>query len=335
TMLCSSHKFDLPDGLSVAAKCYRKEYTQDGPRSPNGVTLVLAHCSSGHKEQWEPVLLRLFELCSQSAPCAPQVCIREAWALDAQNHGDSALLNKTALQRRQPITIQEYGSMLAHFAQSDLVKGHELVAVGHSASTSAWTIACAAETPPPLCMLILVEPVMVTPPLLPKDPRVIAGRSNTASVMSRKESWSDYADLAAYMGKRYPWKVWDKGVMETYLKYGFVEVMTSGTKTVMPKSLNVQEVGFYEPDDHILAGTLGTKVCSRYVVHVLFGERPEMVSLESRESICDGSQGRTMTSISIVPQCGHLAVQENPCGVADAIFTALRTQLKQKRSARL
>lgn len=46
----------------------------------------------------------------------------------------------------------------------------------------------------------------------------------------------------------------------------------------MPKSLNAHEEAFYQADDHALAGSLLVdKMCSRYPVHTLFGERPEMV----------------------------------------------------------
>ena len=45
----------------------------------------------------------------------------------------------------------------------------------------------------------------------------------------------------------------------------------------MPKSLKTQEVGFYYADDHVLAGKLVAQLCSRYPVHSVFGERPEMV----------------------------------------------------------
>lgn len=51
----------------------------------------------------------------------------------------------------------------------------------------------------------------------------------------------------------------------------------TGKLQVMPKSLNAQEVGFYHAEDHIIAGTLIDKVCARYQVHAIFGERPEMV----------------------------------------------------------
>lgn len=42
-----------------------------------------------------------------------------------------------------------------------------------------------------------------------------------------------------------------------------------------------QEVGFYTHEDHVLAGELVTSLCNAVPVHVIFGERPEMVYVPS------------------------------------------------------
>lgn len=72
-------------------------------------------------------------------------------------------------------------------------------------------------------------------------------------------------------------------------------------------------------------------------------------SLQSREAICDASQGRVMASVSVVPKCGHLvrlsvfftsdlrseasqAVQENPDGVAQAILAAMQASWRSTGS---
>jgi hypothetical protein len=47
------------------------------------------------KEQWEPTLEKLFTLHSERSQF-PQ--IREAWALDWQSHGESAVLNEESLK---------------------------------------------------------------------------------------------------------------------------------------------------------------------------------------------------------------------------------------------
>ncbi|KAM5540921.1 hypothetical protein V8D89_005565 [Ganoderma adspersum] len=312
-MLDETVLFRLPDSeLSVSANRYIS--AESGP-SDTGVTLVFAHCSSAHKEQWEPTIARLFDLSAASNTLSPQWHIRAAWSLDAQSHGDSAVINWHALAERQALTIQEYASMLNFFLTSEFV-------VGHSASTSAWTIACAEASIPRLRALIFVEPVMVVPPISDRDPRITAGDTNVAGVLARSEGWESYASLRSMLKKRYPWKIWDERVLEIHLKHGFVEVAGSVAKQggITPKCLKTQEVGFYYADDHVLAGKLVAKLCSRYPVHSVFGERPEMVSLESRKLICDVNEGRVMASLSVVPRCGHLAVQENPDGVAGAIF---------------
>ncbi|PIL35231.1 hypothetical protein GSI_03021 [Ganoderma sinense ZZ0214-1] len=320
-MLSETLVFRLPDsGLSASANRYGP--AKDAISNDAGVTLVFAHCSSAHKELWEPTISRLFDLCAASNTLSPQWRIREAWSLDAQSHGDSAIINHLALADRQALSIREYASMLNFFVTSKFVDGKDIIVVGHSASTSAWTIACADTTIPRLRALIFVEPVMVVPPIPDGDPRIMAGDTNVIGVLARSEGWDSYASLRRMFKKRYPWKVWDERVLQAHLKHGFVEVTGSAAHRgrVMPKCLKTQEVGFYYADDHVLAGKLVEKLCALYPVHSVFGERPEMVSLESRKLICDVNEGRVMASLSVVPRCGHLAVQENPDGVAEAIF---------------
>lgn len=59
------------------------------------ITLILAHATSVHKETWEPVLQHVF---SQVAT-GRNFAIIEAWAIEAPNHGRSAVLNEEVLYR--------------------------------------------------------------------------------------------------------------------------------------------------------------------------------------------------------------------------------------------
>ncbi|KAI0922960.1 hypothetical protein AcV5_009817 [Taiwanofungus camphoratus] len=130
--------FQLPDSLG-GLFCSANRYTQTDDVPENGLTLIFAHCASAHKEQWEITIKKLFELISESCNL-PQCRIREAWALDCQSHGDSALLNHDKLRdaNSRAISIEDYGDLLRFFTRSEYVAGHRLVAIGHSASTSAW-----------------------------------------------------------------------------------------------------------------------------------------------------------------------------------------------------
>lgn len=51
---------------------------------------------STDKEHWLPTLRHLIQ--------SPQLDIRDAWVLDAQNHGDSALLNEEVLATKPELT---------------------------------------------------------------------------------------------------------------------------------------------------------------------------------------------------------------------------------------
>lgn len=60
----------------------------------NAFTLIMAHCTGGHKEQWEPTISDLW---SQFIT-HKDVQLREIWSIDCANHGDAALLNEYTLR---------------------------------------------------------------------------------------------------------------------------------------------------------------------------------------------------------------------------------------------
>lgn len=69
--------------------CGKKYFDSERADNANegGVTLILAHATGMHKECWEPTLRRLL----------PNTKIKEAWSIDAPNHGRAAVLNRRIL----------------------------------------------------------------------------------------------------------------------------------------------------------------------------------------------------------------------------------------------
>lgn len=61
----------------------------------NGFTLIVTHGTGFPKEVWEPVIERVFST-ENAKPNG--LHIREAWTVDAPNHGDAAALNAAALE---------------------------------------------------------------------------------------------------------------------------------------------------------------------------------------------------------------------------------------------
>ncbi|KIK64601.1 hypothetical protein GYMLUDRAFT_240576 [Collybiopsis luxurians FD-317 M1] len=315
-MYFESHIYTLPEnlgGLQVSANQYiAPEYS-----SANGMTLIFALAASAHKEQWEVTITRLLELSRRVVP------IHQIWSLDCQSHGHSAILNERFFSGERDITIRDYGLMLGWFTKLEQFCDHVVVAIGHSASTSAWCLGIESlSDPTPVIALLLIEPVMVTPPVEKDDPRINSGYKNVKGILNRVDEWEDTAVLQIWLRKNYPYKIWDPRILDIYIKHGFTLISSSG-KSVTTKISRVQESHFYKHEDHVDAGMIVHKVCKRVQVHCIFGERPEMVSLKSRDSICNESQGRKMASISIVAKAGHLAVQEQPEGVANAILNCL------------
>lgn len=151
--------------LKVAAKRYWSTPSAKHV-GPGSATLILAHgsgfrtcCMTIHisildieetdKEHFEPFLEHLFSLSEDDGSAR----IREAWALDWQSHGDSAVLNADVIKPDEIVSesdhalhhqissshlpgISIWGQALASFASSTRLQG-PIIAIGHSAGSSA------------------------------------------------------------------------------------------------------------------------------------------------------------------------------------------------------
>jgi len=80
--------------LFTTAKRYWIPELEGNASNPSAQTLIFLHSTSFHKESWEPALEDLFQLAAQPES---KLVIREAWAIDCPNHGESASLNHRAL----------------------------------------------------------------------------------------------------------------------------------------------------------------------------------------------------------------------------------------------
>ena len=65
--------------------------------------------------------------------------------------------------------------------------------------------------------LILIEPVMLPPPITATDPRIEIGKKNVAGVLKRRDRWSNTDELRLWLSKRFPYKAWDRRIFEIYV----------------------------------------------------------------------------------------------------------------------
>ncbi|KII84950.1 hypothetical protein PLICRDRAFT_179266 [Plicaturopsis crispa FD-325 SS-3] len=302
-MLVESIIFPDSTGLVSVAKRYTV-----ADNSPDGLTLVFAHCTSSHKEVWETTIARLFELCGQRQ-------LREAWSLDWQGHGEAGVLNEQKLRSREGVTITEYADLLHRFIQSSHIVGHRLVVVGHSASTSAWTLALPADAL--IVAVLFLEPAMIAPPIVPNDDWVKIVDTNMKAILARPDKWATFDAASQWLAKRFRWHTWDPRIVRLYVENAFREIVTpTGECFVTTKCAIAQELEGFRPDGHVVAARALSNLCASFPVHVIFGERPEIVSLKARSAICSAG----MKSISIVGKAGHLVVQEKPDEIAAKIL---------------
>lgn len=111
TLSSESYVFDPRPNypLLITAKRYWKAETQR-TNDEDALTLVLAHGTGFHKEQWEPTIDDLFAVLDQQQT----VKVREVWSIDAPNHGDAAILNEGALRWGYTPICKHFGTCCRH-----------------------------------------------------------------------------------------------------------------------------------------------------------------------------------------------------------------------------
>ena len=86
-----------------------------------------------------------------------------------------------------------------------------------SRRTLARSLKTLHSPPANVSAMVLVEPVMVPPPILDNDPRIARGKTNVAGVLSRRDRWDNVADVRAWLTKRFPYKIWEPRIIELYV----------------------------------------------------------------------------------------------------------------------
>jgi len=145
--------------LFVTAKRYwTPESEANGAADPAAAhTLIVLHSTSFHKETWEPTLDELFALADAGSR---RNHIRDVWAIECPNHGESALLNHRALSQPQfandclyshlslmylftlnhlSVSCQRYAQAVHRFLTSVGVdfRSRNLIGIGHSLGANA------------------------------------------------------------------------------------------------------------------------------------------------------------------------------------------------------
>ena len=128
----------------------------DVDANPRARTLLVLHSTSFHKETWEPSLSHLFELATREGG---EALIREAWAVECPNHGQSVELNEDAFKEGEyansctcflprsslwvdglaQVSCEHYAIAIHQFLTSGVVdfSNRNLIGIGHSLGANA------------------------------------------------------------------------------------------------------------------------------------------------------------------------------------------------------
>ncbi|KAF6754126.1 Alpha/beta hydrolase fold-1 [Ephemerocybe angulata] len=310
----------------------------------NGLTLVMLHSSSFHKETWEACLETLFSLADASG-----VAVREAWAIECPNHGESAVLN-TAFFEVPPYSnhfgCEGYSQAVHRFLTRAPVPFHDrqLVGIGHSLGANTILMIQTFRPAFPFSSLILVEPMvssigdMALQPL--RDRLVEQARKRRDKWTSREE-----ARIALHKkcgGRR--WKgvtrgKWDERVINSFVEHGLVPKASEGSQNDRKKTddrngdmtsfvlacTKQQEINMYTDDQGSVAPVeVLDQISSKLPIHLILGELKDYIPAHVHAALVGPAPGRNFASISMMPNVGHLVPQEKPDELAVAIIKILQ-----------
>ncbi|KXN87805.1 hypothetical protein AN958_08121 [Leucoagaricus sp. SymC.cos] len=305
-----------------------KRYRPAGISPVDGLTILFFHCIGAHKEQWEPVIAYLFSL---SKPSGLGHChVREAWAFDWPTHGEAGVLNKKALEERtDSVSVYDWVPGVVQFIRSKHMQGHRIVLCGHSAGAGT-AVHAVAEFCPDLgsagiTSLILVECTLVTRDLFNEhfEERMSQMDFAISATSVRKDTWKSRQDTLSYFQKRFPWSMWDPRILRLYVDHGLYE-LDDGAVTLKCNKIREAE-GFPDVDPHFEGIVCLNELCHAMPVHAVWGTRNDLVPDYIQDALSDASKGRPFASVTKVKRSGHMIVQEQPIGLAQALHDILET----------
>ncbi|KAI0061135.1 hypothetical protein BV25DRAFT_1917103 [Artomyces pyxidatus] len=314
TLQSKSYTFDPRPHFPLLVSV--KRYWVPGFEStdPSAPTLVLTHGISFHKEQWEPVLEDLYDIISATPhSIGGKVGIRDAWAIEAPTHGESAVLNEDFLHTQAGLTVSSFTTYkkAIHLVLSGQGKGvdvdfrtRNLVAVGHSMGCIALIMSKTLVPPIPWRSAIFLEPVIIHPTL---DLNAVS--SFVFAAKKRRVVWPSRDVARKALLKAF--KNWDPRVVDVYVKHGLRELPTSEfpdkTEGVTVKCPRAVEIEAYSDHDERLKGPLHlASFCAAIPTHVIFGALEDHVPARNRHFIANEVADGKFKTISVVDAAGHL-----------------------------
>ncbi|KAG9313726.1 Alpha/beta hydrolase family-domain-containing protein [Chiua virens] len=337
-MFSKSYVFDprpcLPFRISAKRYWMGSDAEQDATTNRGDqLTLVFAHAVGYHKEHWEPVIHRLFE--QQWLPASGQRSFRvqDMWALDAPNHGDSAVLNEDVIAERyngRMFSCEAYARCVHAFLAGlgtgvdvDFSK-RTLVAVGHSLGAAALLLSIQYASRITFASIHLVEPIVLG------SYAGDFGSHLADGALKRRDTWDSTDEAHLTMKSRPTWRSWDDRVLRLYVEHGLRPLPTCAypdrTRGVTLKCTTAQEAACFRDNrsftvayDHL------PRIMKKIPTHITYGEMADFLPAAWKQDVLYNVSGSiaNFASATVVPGAGHLMVQTHPEIIADVIGKSL------------
>lgn len=302
----------------------------------DAVTLICTHGIGFSKEHWEPTLEELYGIVHDQRG-RHSLKIREAWSIDAPNHGDGALLNKNDLRNDSNTSFrwEEYARAVHVFlngfgasAGADVdFWSRKLVGVGHSMGAVALILANTLTPKIKFQSVMLVEPMMLPESCL-GDPcdqfGVRLAKQYSSCALRRKEVWSDQKDILKCLRAKPPTNSWDSRIQAVFINHNLCERPTKDGLTL--KCSREQEAACYRD---IQSRAIATKylrhLCSVVPVHFIYGEHDDLIPRPYQEELLRSATCGKYASETRIPGAGHLVLQTHPGSLAISIFSTIHS----------
>ncbi|KAK7409174.1 hypothetical protein QQX98_008667 [Neonectria punicea] len=278
------HNLALPLRLSV-----HDYHVRDADES--GLTLILTHGTSFNKYFWELIINSLLSESDFRSS------VKRLIAIDAANHGDSAVLNRDVLPQKPfwPDDSRDILHTLKYFGVQQPVIG-----IGHSFGGGAMCHAAMMD-PGAFWATIFIEPILFQ----------MKGQTDVVAQMAlrRRDKWDSKADLATAFQKSKGLQDWDKRQLDVYVEHGTIPIGEDNESS--PRTLKTpkeQEAGTYLAAPHPEILELLSQ--SRGEHHFVWGADSKVVSAPDRESV--SRMMRPPSTSQVMSGAGHLIPMTHP-----------------------
>ncbi|EKM50484.1 uncharacterized protein PHACADRAFT_152504 [Phanerochaete carnosa HHB-10118-sp] len=339
-MIKTAYTIDLRPQLPFYTTGNR--YQTDPPRNV-GYTLILLHATGLHKETWEPVIQLLFGLSSKHS--APQGTIREAWAIECPNHGQSAVLNEKELEHTCTeewdgwIYPRAVHAFLASSPSGLNLSEHKFIVAGHSMGGNA-AVLLTALTP----QLHIESVVLLDGTIASKSPE----RDHMDIILAqlvwpKPDVWRSRKDALRWHSSAPGFKSWDKAALELFVEYGLKAHPASkypppftfkGVTLACNKSY---EAACYRAKTHQEEAWEQLQHLHAYgpPVHVILSEKDEFSGAKLKQALLKGKYRGGAASVQYVENTSHMFPQQRPEATARALWKAIQASSERTPAAKL